>query len=202
MSYLPYLSLGIDTHTVEGERFIYMPSIFAALFIVLIINTLFNQTNLKLLAFTGFILFNLFFLNRSGHYYTVAGEISKVTFSQINALRNKKRLFIDSLPVSYNGALIFRSGFEEGVQWLKKDGTADSIIILSVKQDNRRWSNEYGVTAGNIPQDIIFNSKLIKDTLRPDTYIRKAMPPTSFQPENDAWFIFTDSALQVIQSHR
>ncbi len=36
-SLFPYLSLGIDTHGVEGERFLYMPSIFTCLLFVTVI---------------------------------------------------------------------------------------------------------------------------------------------------------------------
>ncbi|MCC6635248.1 MAG: hypothetical protein IT251_07085, partial [Chitinophagaceae bacterium] len=37
LSYLPYLSIGIDTHGTEGERYLYLPSVFFCLWLVYIL---------------------------------------------------------------------------------------------------------------------------------------------------------------------
>jgi hypothetical protein len=143
VSVLPYLSLGVNIHTTEGERFLYLPSIFATILLIHFI-TSFNYRIQFVLYFFA-LAYNLFFLSHANSYYTTASEIARTTFEEINSLTGKRRLFIDSLPVSRNGALIFRLGFEEGLYWLKQNGRVDSVIVVSLKKNNENWNRNYEV---------------------------------------------------------
>lgn len=134
VSYLPYLSLGMDTHGVESERYLYMPSVFAVLLLAWSMVFMFRKYLLPL--FLLLATYQLIFLYFSRTYFSAASHISATTFQQVNALTGKKRLFIDSLPDEVRGALIFRLGFTEGLEWLKQSGTVDSVIILSRKRND------------------------------------------------------------------
>lgn len=132
ITYVPCLSLSVDTHGVESERYLYLPSVFAAILITYVFMNL--PGKYFYLPITILISFHLFFLYRSRQNYLLASHITRSTYQQINLLSHKKRLFIDSLPEEVNGALVFRLGFKEGLQWLKQPETVDSVYVLSHKQ--------------------------------------------------------------------
>ncbi len=191
VSYLPYLSLGIDTHGVESERYLYMPSVFAVLLLSWSMIFIFYKYIFPL--FLLLAIYQLFFLHFSRTYFSEASHISATTFNQVNLLSNKKRLFIDSLPDEVRGALIFRLGFTEGLEWLKKSETVDSIIILSRKRndigDEPFSEKEVGIVinpASKVPgllQRYKFNISLRPD--KPDSLFL-------FNPDTDAYFRYDE----------
>ncbi len=197
LSLTPYLSLGIDTHGVEGERYLYLPSLFICILFVSGLRFI-SSKKLQHAFFLFIILFHLFFLSKSASNFKTASKIAQTTFTQLNLLKGKKHLFIDSLPQSFKGALIFRLGFEEGVNFLKNPYTANEVMVLSVKADNRNWSDNYQVKRiGELPYSII-NSVLIQDSTN-GAHRQKDFLNYQFNKDTDAWFIFKNDGLEVIK---
>lgn len=197
ISFLPYLSLGINTHTVEGERYEYLPSVFASLLLVQFIFMLTANRNFQLILLSVLFTYHIICLTISNGYYTTACSISKKTFEQINQLKGRKRLFIDSLPLEFNGALIFRSGFDEGVGWLKEPFSVDSIFIHTTKKNNSDWKNDFKVgrlKPNNVSET---DSILIKDSNSAINYKQKLFKHINFNTRTDAWFIYTNNDLQI-----
>jgi hypothetical protein len=121
------------------------------------------------------------------------------TFQQINTLKGKQRLFIDSLPQTVNGALVFRLGFDEGVNWLKEAGSVDSIIVLSTKSDNTDWATNYEVRNPEIFASATFSTVMVRDTTHLQTYRIQKVNPIQFNQQTDAWFIYRKDALEVLK---
>ena len=198
LSLLPYLSLGIDTHSVEGERYLYLPSIFASIVLVSTIHILTNSHRIQLVLFTSLVLFHLYFLGQSAGSYRTASAITKTTMEEINLLKGKKHLLVDSLPQTVNGALVFRLGFEEGINWLKDLGSVDSVIILSLKKVNNFSVETYKVEMVSNYKPTLNGQVLVKDPSQKQTYIIENRL-LNFNPSTDAWFVFTNNRLQVIK---
>jgi hypothetical protein len=199
VSFVPYLSLGIDTHTVEGERYLYLPTLFVALLLTTTIFKVINGFVGRIFVIALLFSFHLFFLYRSANYYTSASSISKTILTELNKLNNKKRLFVDSLPQSVRGALVFRTGFEDGVNWLKKPGSVDSVFVVSIKMNNNNWSKALDVTYPTSYNTGSFSSLFIKDSTFKQNYFQKQVEPLHFNPSTDAWFIYKDDHLEVIK---
>lgn len=198
ISFLPYLSLGISIHHIEGERYLYMPSIFACILLVELVFHFSKKVKLQVALFSALVCYNLYFLNQSSKHYSTASKISKTTYQQINLLQGKSRLFIDSLPQTVHGALVFRLGFDEGADWLKNANTADTIFILSVKQNNNIWSPHFKVEEVN-PTPKTFTSILVRDSTHRQTYVERIIPATTFNQPTDAYFIYKDDGLEIIK---
>ncbi len=197
ISFLPYLSLGINTHTVEGERFEYLPSAFASLLLVQVIFVITSNKIYQLILLSSLLAYHAIHLSFSNSYYTTASFISEKTFEQINQLDNKKRLFIDSLPIEYKGALIFRSGFDEGVQWLKEPASVDSVFILTTKRNNSDWKNNFKIDSLRIIGVPETDSILLNDTNSAVNYKQKRLKQINFNIEIDAWFVYMNNAMQI-----
>ena len=198
ISVLPYLSLGIDTHTVEGERFLYMPSIFAGIFLIRLIQL--AVRNIKWHLFFLLILFgyHVWFLTRAAGAYRAASLVTKTTFEEINRLHQKKVLMIDSLPQSYKGALIFRSGFAEGIRWLKEPGSVDNVFIHSVKEDRMNLQDDFKTeqSISSAPTEMNFYLQKIEEK---DGFEKISIHTRNFNKGEDAYFKYTDSALQIFK---
>jgi len=199
ISFLPYLSLGINTHTVEGERYEYLPSVFASLLLVQVIFVIISNKIHQLILLSILFTYHIIGLKISGHYYSTASYISKKTFAQINQLNGKKRLFIDSLPIEFNGALIFRSGFDEGVEWLKEPGSVDSIFIHTIKRNNSDWKHNLKIEKPALMDGPKIDSILIKDDNNAVSYTQKQFKQVNFNRQTDAWFIYRNDTLLIIK---
>jgi hypothetical protein len=120
---LPAISIGIDTHDSEGERFIYVASIFLVLFMVEFLFIVFKGINYKFwLILTAFIGFHFYLFVKTAGDYELAGKMIKQT---INCARTYKttvqRLYAIDLPTQLNGALMFRTSFSPALKWLAPD---------------------------------------------------------------------------------
>ncbi len=197
ISILPYVSLGINTHQVEGERFLYLPSAFACVALITILFAVFQKRSAVVAAFVSLVLYHLFFLYRSHTYYSTASTITKITYEQINLLKGKQRLIIDSLPQSTNGALTFRLGFEEGLDWLKNSGTVDSVIIASLQTNSNDWSDNYSSSIKLLKEEKIFSSVLTRIPKGQQGYVERKNVSVTLKPQSDAYFIFSQNALEV-----
>ncbi len=183
ISLLPYISLGIDTKGTESERFLYLPSFFICFIIVLLIS---NTSNRLLKSIAFFVLFGieLFILFENSKRYHYAGNVVKTTISEINKLKNKNNLLIESLPEEDGGALIFRTGFPEGVNWLKNKNTVDSLMVVSRHHTDYPVSKSFIVQRSN---DVsLITNLFLKNNVS----------------ANDVVFRYTDSSLQVISINK
>ncbi|HYK45424.1 MAG TPA: hypothetical protein VEV83_09660, partial [Parafilimonas sp.] len=123
---------------------------------------------------------SLFVLSYHAKQYRFAGNVVKNTIHVIDSLHNKTRLIADRVPQENFGALIFRAGFPEGVNWLKNPSTFDTVIVLSQSHVDLPLRKNYpGVYSHNV-------------LLIPDTTIRNRFSV------NDVYFLYTDSALNII----
>ncbi|MEO8582881.1 MAG: hypothetical protein ABI415_03735 [Flavitalea sp.] len=118
ISCLPSISVGIDTHDTEGERFLYVPSVFFCWFIVELVFTLFHSLNVSLMVIVGLLIFHAFFLFRSAESYRYSGKLVSSSIACLKATGPAEMLSAEGVPTQYMGALIFRMGFAEAMHWM------------------------------------------------------------------------------------
>lgn len=131
ISLLPVTIVGIDTHDTEGERFLYFPSVFLCLFVVLLFYKAFRKWHSIMLAVTS--VYYLVFLDINNNNWIVAGKVIESIANDM-ASERRKVLILD-LPDNYRGAFIFRNGFENSFKVLQRPGPA-AVTVLSKKELN------------------------------------------------------------------
>lgn len=120
VSYLPYLSLGISTKSIESERFLYLPSL---LFAICLCSSIFLMIKESKSRFAwGLILFLILSFHtvrmvQSSQNYRAAGNLVSQTMQAIKEA-GLPHVFVTNLPETYKGIPMFRDGFEEGCTWL------------------------------------------------------------------------------------
>lgn len=200
ISYLPYLSLGIDTHGVEGERYLYLPSIFFCLWLAYILNRIFT-VKWFLAIISIWLCMNLFFLHQSRTYYGKSALITQATLQQIGNLTNKQHIYLQNLPQYNNGAVLFRLGFEEAIHWLQPL-QANKITILSIDSSDAVRSlhyNNYFKVREKTDSAFTIDRIMEKDKSFITNYISTKINPVAFNKSTDGLLIFSDTALTVIK---
>ena len=134
ISLLPYCLLGIDAHGYESERYLYFPTFFLCLLIVLIIIKNVQKPLLSHALFLVILVIHSVSLFISSSNFILAGKVNKVIINGVNHLSGIDTLKIEQLPQAQNGALMMRLGFKEAIEWLGPKPTPE-IIILSRKSE-------------------------------------------------------------------
>lgn len=201
LSYLPYVSLGIDTHGVEGERYLYLPSVFFCFWLLYVLNGIIGKAWLIFIV-TVWLCVNVLFLQQSRSYYTKAGLVTSTTLNEVNKLSNKQNIFIENMPQYNKGAVVFRLGFEEAVQWLHPS-FKQAIFIVS-KDDSDEKIKEYHSPVfypiHKTDTAIITVKKILtKDKgNKKSNYTIQDTIGLQFNPATDAWLSFTDTSLVIV----
>lgn len=126
-SYLPYLSLGIDTFGSEGERYLYLPSIFLAMITGLgIVNA---GGVYKYAISLLYFLVHILLLYDSRKNYEVASMVTKATAHEMSSAGNGKQFYFIDLPKENKGALMFRDGIHAAAQLFA--APSNTIVVHS-----------------------------------------------------------------------
>ena len=138
---LPAISFGIDTHDTEGERFLYLPSVFLAISVVIILSTLFK--NKFVLIFCILVIAEGSFLFYNYTSFKNASRVTKETVKQFSSLENIKNLYCINLPSQFRGAYIFRNGFESAIKLYTR---VKNVKIVSKKEMEKTPASFYRAT--------------------------------------------------------
>lgn len=198
-SYLPYLSIGIDTHGVEGERYLYLPSVFFSVWVLLLLHQLFSQKQLLVIV-AAFIIVHSVYLHQARAYYVKAGTITATTIQQINAFSRKEKIYFQHLPQYNKGAVVWRTGLEDAVKWLCNK--QPQLIIVSKDSSDEQpipmHHKAFFVNFTNDKTPHTFSTILLPDKSFKKNYIVKDTAGLVFNPLSDAMFIYSDTALNII----
>jgi hypothetical protein len=100
---------GISTRTTEGDRLLYFPSVFLAIFIANWL-LLLKKRIFRNFAFSVICLYFLFFLFTNNRRWEMASRASDNIISEIRK-NNVKEIVVINLPDELEGAFVFRNGF-------------------------------------------------------------------------------------------
>jgi hypothetical protein len=131
ISLLPVITVGIDTHDTEGERFLYFPSLFFVLMSVYFLCVWFEKSRKTWIAAAVIFVYYLFFLEISvSNWVKAAGIIRNIT-AHPERYHTTGNLYIIDLPDDYRGAFIFRNGFEQAFRLQNQPLNVEQVIVLS-----------------------------------------------------------------------
>jgi hypothetical protein len=131
ISYLPYLSLGISTKSIESERFLYLPSLFFSVGLIYTLFILFkDQIKLFQIISVSIIAFNALNLMYAAEIFKNNGKLVEETYSLLSENEPIHILEVKNLPQTIHGIPVFRSGFREGYDWLVTPVNLTNALIL------------------------------------------------------------------------
>ena len=144
LSFAAVVTLGIDTHDSESERYIYFSSCFALMFVAVIMAVLVKNRVILFVMTAVLVTWYSFTLFTTINYYNRAGAFSTKYIAAIHQIKNiPATVFLINLPAQYNGALLYRAKsriagntknsittLNEFMQYLYKD-TVTKYVALS-----------------------------------------------------------------------
>ncbi len=174
---LPVISLGIDTHDTESERFLYMPSAFLSMVLSAIVFYLFQNKT----AYAAGVLLavQIFFLALSYRAFEGAGKVTKTTVQALQTLQHTDSVYCINLPEQYKGGFIFRNGIARAANLFAPE--VKSVRILSQ------------IELFDYPGNYTFQLYPIKD-LPKEISLRN---PALSLPAGNAVFVWTNHVLNV-----
>ena len=102
-------AIGIDTHGVEGERYLYLPSMFFCIWLVYVLQQVF-QLKKTVLIIGVCCCMGIVFLFQARSYYVKSGKITQQTVQAMQQLTGKEKIFFSNLPQYNKGAVVLRRG--------------------------------------------------------------------------------------------
>ncbi len=131
VSLIPVLNLRISLVTTQGERFIYLPSFFYSILMVVVLGYIFQKKKYFSIAFIFLLLFYGVSIYSSNKNWREAGTISKDILYSLKTMERTERLFIINLPDHINGAYIYRNGIVEALNLFGHTGQFKKIVTIS-----------------------------------------------------------------------
>ena len=130
-SLLPYISLGIDTHGVESERYLYVPSLLLALLAAQVLRWCNMQQRWLLSGI--YAVFAIAFLLQSSLSFRRASAVAETVVTTTNTFVQPQHRFIYyfNMPGEHKGVVLLRTGLPEAVAWLVPAAAGKTVYSIA-----------------------------------------------------------------------
>jgi protein O-mannosyl-transferase len=149
MSLLPALSLRLSLYQTQGERFLYLPTVFACLLIAYVAALLIRRTTVCLIVITALLGFYSWSVYRTNLLWRDAAKISATLSNDVTDAASKAPLVVLNAPDNLRGVPVFHNGLVEAIRWTRPNDSAKPIQIVAF-QDLQSATDEIFVD-GNDP---------------------------------------------------
>jgi protein O-mannosyl-transferase len=135
VSLLPAINLRVDLYSSWGERFLYLPSAFACLFIAYLLGVLFHRRIIRNILFIIIVLFYTLTLCRSNLRWREAANISADITRDLAASPSIAPVLVLNAPDNLRGVHLFHNGLRDAVQIFRGGPEPLDVIALHSIQD-------------------------------------------------------------------
>jgi hypothetical protein len=145
------ISFGVSTRTSEGDRLMYLPSVFYAMLMALLICTVLKSVGTIAISITSMLVFQVSFLLINQENWNHASQEAKKIISSIKQ-HSVRPLYIINLPSDYKGAFVFRNCFNEALLFHNIDTAG--VRIVNVVQSTEMEKKQTLIVAEKQADDI------------------------------------------------
>lgn len=133
------ISFGISTRTSEGDRLMYLPSVFYAILLALLISTLLSSARSIGLVIAAILAFQVSFLLINQRNWLRASQYAHAILNGISRY-HQRPLYIINLPSDNRGAYVFRNCLAQALLFNNIDTTGVRIVnvIQSTEIEKRK----------------------------------------------------------------
>lgn len=130
ISLLPVIGFKVSIVEVLSERFLYIPSAFACIGLVSLLNGIFRSRRLFISVLSGLILLEFIALRWINDRWITAGDLSKNIASEVSAY-DPDSVVILNLPDHFRGAYVLRSGLSNAATVFQGNERRGEYKVLS-----------------------------------------------------------------------
>lgn len=180
----------VSVKTSEGDRLLFLPSIFVILLLVLLLNILKENKKAQrsfMLLFIGYFSYNL---SVQHERWNRASEIIDDTMVACKKMvaSTDKQVAILNLPDTYLGAYVFRHGFNQCLSNNGIDSVRINAIAYFMEWDFRETENPFSYKRINDSLDFNHYAKLIIDQNKTKVIIKDTFAVTLNINQFDIWY--------------
>ena len=124
------ISFGTSTRTSEGDRLMYLPSVFYAMIVALLISEFFISVRAVAVAVAVMIIYQITFLIFNEMNWNRASKNAEKIITSIKE-HNERPLYIVNLPSDYNGAYVFRNCLDKALLLHNIDTTGVHVVNVT-----------------------------------------------------------------------
>ena len=117
ISILPVLNLPFSTYDTQGERLIYLPSVFLLTILVILAAKVVRNRNFQIIILLSIIVANLGAFSIHIDMYAKAGRFSEQLIKSLGKVSEDGPVCIFNCPDTLNGIYIFRNGLKEALNF-------------------------------------------------------------------------------------
>jgi hypothetical protein len=145
VSLLPVINLRLSLYETWGERFLYLPSVFACLLIAYLAAILIRRKELWLLITICILGFYSVSLYRTNRTWRQAAELSRSIQNELVHSSTRDRLVILNVPDNLRGTPIFHNGLPEALAYFQHEKHFERIETVAF-QDLRSATDGVEIT--------------------------------------------------------
>ncbi|HYW70450.1 MAG TPA: hypothetical protein VE961_05420 [Pyrinomonadaceae bacterium] len=131
LALLPVINLRLSLYSTQGERFLYLPTVFACMLIAYLAILLIQRAVLcmtLLVALGGFYSWNIYRVNR---LWQAAAQLSSQLADSLARQNLQAPVTILNAPDNLRGVPVFHNGLPEAVRWRRPEDAISQIEILA-----------------------------------------------------------------------
>ena len=146
---LPVINLRLSMHQTQGERFLYLPTVFACLLIAYVAAILIRSPTVYLILITALLGFYSWSVYRTNLLWREAAQLSAAVSHDVAHAALKAPLVVLNAPDNLRGVPVFHNGLPEAALWLLPSDVAKPIQIVAF-QDVQSLADEILISGNEV----------------------------------------------------
>jgi hypothetical protein len=137
VSLLPVISLRLSLYETLGERFLYLPTVFACILITFLCSLLIRNRRVALLLLIGALSLCSFSLYRTNMIWRDAAKLSRNITADL--IGSEDRILILNAPDNLRGVPVFHNGLPEALKYFENQNQQVEIVVFESLQSANDW---------------------------------------------------------------
>jgi len=148
VSFLPAINLRLNLDNTLGERFLYLPTVFACMLIAYLGSLLIRDARAFLLFLVALLAFYSLSLQRTNAVWREAAQVTHVIVNQLTHAAAPSSVIVINAPDNLRGVPVFHNGLPEAVQWFASGKSVIDLRIVAF-QDLQSPSDQVRLDEGD-----------------------------------------------------
>jgi hypothetical protein len=146
---LPVINLRLSLYQTLGERFLYLPTVFACLLIAYVATVLIRKVTVFLILMAALLSFYSWSVYRTNLLWREAAKLSRVLRINLGDVASPTPLVVLNAPDNLRGVPVFHNGLSEAVHWPLPNEPTKLIQIVAF-QDLQTATDEIVISRNKV----------------------------------------------------
>lgn len=179
----------VSTKTSESDRLLYFPSVFASIFIAMILaKKQQSQPRFSVLLILLLVFLSEYFLQLNHMNWRRASEITRSLVGIAKSKPANGTMYFINIPGEYNGAYVFRHGFKEALHINNLDTSMHVMVNLFDKEEMRTSPPVIEAFTSDQQTDIYPGVEVYRDAEGKTGWIRHQQTQYNISPSDHIWY--------------